>query len=135
MPVLIGGDLNTLTYNHTGGGGGEGTLYLADHPGEQWRRIGMVPFWEPLLDYAASRNFSYENCNILEKPTCRNPLRDGRSVFYNLDWFLQRGLVCSGPARVESIFHLGQAESPQDVRSFQGREMSDHDIVLINAGR
>jgi endonuclease/exonuclease/phosphatase family metal-dependent hydrolase len=132
MPVLIGGDLNTLCYE---GSGGEGDSYLADHPGEQLRRLGQVPSWEPLLDYAASRGFGYGDCNILEKPTCRGPLKDGRTVLLNLDWFLCRGAACSRPVRVESIFRRKSlVNAPEEVYAYYGQELADHDMVLVTCG-
>ncbi|MDR0451342.1 MAG: hypothetical protein LBH26_08760 [Treponema sp.] len=131
-PVLIGGDMNSNTVD----GDRDGEMrYLADHPGEMWRRIGRVPDYEPQLDYAASRGFSYADCNILEKTTRRKPMDDGRTVALNLDWFYQRGLSCSNPVKIESIFHKnGLAGAPEEVLAYQGREMSDHDIVLVSCG-
>jgi endonuclease/exonuclease/phosphatase family metal-dependent hydrolase len=133
MPVLMGGDINTNTVD----GGDDGQMqYLSVHPDEQWRRIGQVPSWEPLMDYAASRGFGYEDCNTLAKPTRRKPMEDGRTVILNLDWFFQRGFSCSAPVRVESIFHRnGFGNVPEEVLSYQGRELSDHDIVMIRCGR
>lgn len=132
MPVLLGGDLNTLCYD---GSRGEGLSCLAAHPGEQLRRLGQVPSWEPLLDYAASRGFGYEDCNIQEKPTCRDPLQDGRTVLLNLDWFLCRAAACSRPLRVESIFRCKSlVDPPEEVYSYYGQELADHDIVLVTCG-
>jgi endonuclease/exonuclease/phosphatase family metal-dependent hydrolase len=133
MPVLIGGDMNTNTVD---GNNGEEMRYLADHPGEQWRRLGQIPSWEPQLDYAASRGFGYEDCNILAKPTRRKPMDDGQTVLLNLDWFYQRGFDCSNPVRVESIFHCdGIENAPEEALAYQGKELSDHDMVLVNCGR
>lgn len=133
MPVLIGGDMNTNTVD----GNSEGQMqYLAGHPDEQWGRIARIPAWEPLMDYAASRGFSYADCNVMEKPTRRKPLEDGRTVMLNLDWFFQRGFSCSDPVRVESIFHCnGFSGAPEEVFAYQGIELSDHDIVMIRCGK
>jgi endonuclease/exonuclease/phosphatase family metal-dependent hydrolase len=132
MPVLIGGDLNTICYDD---GQEEARLYTADHPEEQLRRLGQIPSWEPLLDYAASRGFGYTDCNILEKPTCRDPLKDGRTILLNLDWFLSRSAACSNPVRVESIFRRNSlVNAPEEIFSYYGQELADHDIVLVNCG-
>jgi endonuclease/exonuclease/phosphatase family metal-dependent hydrolase len=129
LPVLIGGDMNTNTVD---GNSDTQMQYLADHPGEQWQRIGQIPSWEPQLDYAASRGFAYGQCNVLEKPTRRKPMNDGRTVVLNLDWFYERGLKCSESMRIESIFHCNGLRTPPDeVRTYQGQELSDHDIVLV----
>ncbi|MDR0623303.1 MAG: endonuclease/exonuclease/phosphatase family protein [Treponema sp.] len=133
LPVLIGGDMNTNTVD---GNGDNQMFYLADHPGEQWRRLGQIPSWEPQMDYAASRGFRYDDCNIMEKTTRRKPMSDGRTVLLNLDWFYQRGLDCRNPVKVESIFHTnGLGDVPGDIRAYQGQEMSDHDMVLVACGR
>jgi endonuclease/exonuclease/phosphatase family metal-dependent hydrolase len=133
MPVLIGGDMNTNTVD---GNDNSQMVYLADHPGEQWRRIGQIPFWEPQMDHAVSRGFSYEDCNIPEKVTRRKPMEDGRTVLLNLDWFYQRGLECRDPVRVESIFHPnGFRNPPGEILRYRGQELSDHDMVLISCGR
>jgi hypothetical protein len=72
----------------------------------------------------------------MEKPTRRKPMDDGRTVLLNLDWFFQRGFSCSDPVRVESIFHRnGFGEVPEEVLSYQGCELSDHDIVMVRCGR
>jgi endonuclease/exonuclease/phosphatase family metal-dependent hydrolase len=132
MPVLIGGDMNTNTVD---GNSNSQMEFLAGDPGEQWRRMGQVPSWEPQMDYAVSRGFSYKDCTIMEKPTRRKPMPDGRSIVLNLDWFYQRGFYCSDPVRVESIFHCdGFGPAPEEVFSYQGIELSDHDIVMIRCG-
>ncbi|GHV94680.1 endonuclease [Spirochaetia bacterium] len=136
MPVLIGGDMNSNTVD----GDKDGEMqYLADHPAEMWHRIGQVPAYEPLLDYAASRGFSYADCNVPEKTTRRKPMDDGRTVALNLDWFFQRGLTCSAPVKIESIFHknglIGAlADSAAEIAAFQGQELSDHDMVMVRCG-
>ena len=129
MPVLLGGDMNTNTVD---GNSDDAMRALCDDAGEMWRRIGDVPAFEPLLDYASSRGFSYADCNVQAKTTRRKPLEDGRTVALNLDWFFARGLRCSSPAKVESIFHKnGLVGAGADVLRFQGQEMSDHDMVLV----
>jgi endonuclease/exonuclease/phosphatase family metal-dependent hydrolase len=131
MPVLIGGDMNSNTVD----GDSDGDMqYLADHPGEMWRRIGRVPSYEPQLDYAASRGFGYAGCNILEKTTRRKPVDDGRTVALNLDWFYQRGLLCSNPVKIESIFHKNGFAGTEETAAYQGQEMSDHDIIIVTCG-
>jgi endonuclease/exonuclease/phosphatase family metal-dependent hydrolase len=135
IPVLLGGDLNTLCYDNQDGNGGDKIRHLAEHPAEQLRCISSVPSMEPLLNFAASRGFGYADCNILEKPTCRDAIPDGRTVLLNLDWFLARGLPCFGAGRVESIFRVKSLiNAPNDVYSYYGQEMSDHDMVFIDCG-
>lgn len=134
IPVLVGGDMNTNTVEGNAPGSME---YLNLHPEEQWRRLGQIPCWEPQLEYAAAQGYSYEDCNIMVKSTRRKPMPDGGSILLNLDWFFQKGLCCTNPARVESIFHCNglREDAPEDVRRYQGRELSDHDIVLVTCGK
>jgi endonuclease/exonuclease/phosphatase family metal-dependent hydrolase len=130
MPVLLGGDMNTNTVD---GNNDEEMRALCDDAAEMWRRIGDVPAFEPLLDYAASRGFSYACCNLMAKTTRRKPLEDGRTAALNLDWFFERGLRCSSPAKVESVFHKnGLVDAGDEVLRFQGQEMSDHDMVMVS---
>lgn len=130
IPILLGGDMNTNTV----AGDKPGEMdYLAEHPDEQWQRIGQIPAWEPQLEFAASRGYSYTDCNIMAKATRRKPMPDGRSILLNLDWFFQRGLNCRTPVRVESIFHCDglHDDAPEKIKAYQGQELSDHDIVLV----
>ena len=134
IPILLGGDMNTNTV----AGDKPGEMdYLADNPDEQWRRLGQIPVWEPQLDFAAVRGYSYIDCNIMAKTTRRKPMPDGRTILLNLDWFYQRGLNCSNPVRVESIFHCDglRGGAPEEIKAYQGQELSDHDIVLVTCER
>lgn len=133
LPILVGGDMNTNTVD----GNNDGAMQaLNDDPSEQWRRLGRIPQLEPQLNMAVSRGYDYSSCNIMEKTTRRKPMKDGRMVYLNLDWFYQKGLSCSNPLRVESIFRMeGLMNPPSEVRGFTGQELSDHDIVCVSCGR
>lgn len=129
LPVLIGGDMNTNTVSGNTPGSME---YLEEHPQEQLRRLGDIPNIEPLMDHAAQRGFSYSDCNLMNKITRRKPMPSGATIELNLDWFFQRGLKCSQPQRVETIFRMKDLENPPaDVSDFEGKELSDHDAVTV----
>lgn len=129
LPVLIGGDMNTNTISGNTPGSME---YLEEHPQEQLRRLGDIPNLEPLMDCAAQRGFSYSDCNLMNKVTRRKHMPSGAAVELNLDWFFQRGLTCSHPQRVETIFRMKDLENPPaHVADFEGKELSDHDVVTV----
>lgn len=129
LPVLIGGDMNTNTVSGNTPGSME---YLEEHPQEQVRRLGDIPNIEPLMNHAANRGYSYTDCNIMEKITRRKPMESGATVELNLDWFFQKGLKCSRPERVETIFRMADlVQPPAEVADFEGKELSDHDAVTI----
>ncbi|MDR1851806.1 MAG: endonuclease/exonuclease/phosphatase family protein [Propionibacteriaceae bacterium] len=132
-PILLGGDLNTNGFTARGGVGPE-LRWLADNPGEQWAWMGSVPEHEPIFELAASRGYDYAGCNVMNKPTRRNVIKDGSIVLLNLDWFFSRGLECSHPLRVESIFRSKVLVEPDaDYSGLTGQEMSDHDVILVEA--
>ncbi|MDR0839793.1 MAG: endonuclease/exonuclease/phosphatase family protein [Christensenellaceae bacterium] len=129
IPLLVGGDMNTNTVD---GDSPNEMKDLGANPDEAWRRIGDIPAFEPLMGAAEELGLSYRDCNIFAKTTRRKPTLDGLTTPLNLDWFFQRGLRCSDPRKVESIFHLQAFEgAPSSVNAFHGQEMSDHDIVLV----
>lgn len=131
IPVIIGGDMNTNTVD---GDSDTEMEALNDDVPEQWIRIAKVADFEPQLGYIEERGYSYKDCNIIEKVTRRKPMVDGQTMLLNLDWFYQRGLNCSNPIRVESIFRTsslsGETES---LKPYEARELSDHDIILVDS--
>ncbi len=129
IPVLIGGDMNTNTVDGNASGGMD---FFVQNEAEQWRRMEDIPSFEPLMEFAASRGYSYADCNLLRKSTRRKPMPGGHSILLNLDWFFQKGLTCTDPARVETIFHMASLpNAKEELSSLEGLEMTDHDAVTI----
>lgn len=133
LPVLLGGDMNTNTVNGAGPRGGMDDLY--QNEAEQARRMGRIPDFEPLMDIAAAAGYSYRNCNLINKSTRRKPMPDGSVIRLNLDWFFARGLACSVPLRVETVFdHTALSGAPVSLARFDGQELSDHDAITVTCG-
>ncbi len=127
LPAIIGGDMNTNTVNSTA----DDLLWLAGSKELQRQRLANVPAYEPLMNYAADRGYSYADCNIPAKTTRRRPEPGYPDTDLNLDWFFQRGFACSDPVRVEGIFnHKELAPEAPDLSEFDGRLLSDHDAVI-----
>ncbi len=127
LPAIIGGDMNTNTVNNAT----SDMLWLAGSKELQRRRLSNVPAYEPLMNYAAGRGYSYADCNIPAKTTRRRPEPGYPDIDLNLDWFFQRGFACSNPVRVEGIFnHKELIPEAPDFSEFDGRLLSDHDAVI-----
>ncbi|MHC1787698.1 MAG: endonuclease/exonuclease/phosphatase family protein [Christensenellales bacterium] len=133
LPVLIGGDMNTNTVD---GDAPDGMAALEGNPSEQARRMANIPAFEPLMASAKAWGCSYEDCNLLDKPTRRKHMPGGQDILLNLDWFFQKGLYCRDPRRVETIFsHLDLMGDAGRFAALDGQEMSDHDAVAITCSR
>jgi len=99
---------------------------------EQLRRSQNVPAFEPQMAVAEEFGYSYADCNILSKFTRRKPMPDGSVIRMNLDWFFQKGFVCSAPARVETILdYAALPGAPEALKQWDGRELADHDAVAV----
>ncbi|MDL2258422.1 endonuclease/exonuclease/phosphatase family protein [Eubacteriales bacterium OttesenSCG-928-K08] len=129
LPVLIGGDMNTNTVD--GDAPGSMDVFLQNEA-EQQRRMKIIPQLEPLMDCVKDYGYSYEDCNIMIKPTRRKPMPDGSTILLNLDWFFQKGLNCSKPERVETLLHLNElVNAPDALLQHDGFELSDHDAITV----
>ena len=89
MPVILGGDLNTNTYD-----GCDKKVVLEVAASEELRRrcLEEVPEWENCLRVA--ENFGYTLVPTTQEPTRRKTLPDGSWLPLRLDWFLLRGVSC-----------------------------------------
>ncbi len=129
IPILVGGDMNTNTVN----GDTLGSMNVFYHnEEEQDRRLAIIPTLEPLMRCAEEFGYSYTDCNLMNKTTRRKPMPDGSTVRLNLDWFFQKGLTCSNPLRVETVFkHTELSGQPKELSIYDGQELSDHDAVVV----
>ena len=129
IPVLIGGDMNTNTVDGDAPDGMD--IFYGDIP-EQARRMADIPAYEPLMPCAQKWGYSYEDCNIMDKPTRRKHAPGYPDILLNLDWFFQRGLACWEPKRVETVFSMSAlTRKEEQFASFEGQELSDHDAVAV----
>ncbi len=129
LPVLIGGDMNTNTVD----GDSQANMEDLKDKAEQYKRLGDIPFYEPMMALAEARGYTYKNCNLFDKSTRRKHMPGEEDILLNLDWFFQRGLKCSKPSRVETIFHHRLLPGcPEELNAFDGKELSDHDAVAVS---
>ena len=128
LPVLIGGDMNTNTVD----GDSQSNMEELKDKAELMKRLGAIPEYEPMMELAAARGYAYRDCNLFNKSTRRKHMPGEEDVLLNLDWFFQRGLSCSLPARVETIFdHTALPGCPEYMKEFDGKELSDHDAIAV----
>lgn len=129
LPVLIGGDMNTNTVD----GDSQANMEDLKDKAEQYKRLGSIPSHEPMMAIAEAHGYTYRDCNLFDKSTRRKHMPGEEDILLNLDWFFQRGLNCSEPSRVETIFsHQILPGCQEELRDFDGKELSDHDAVAVS---
>ncbi len=125
MPVFMGGDFNTNTYD------GADLEAAGNFLREQ--QLGMPPrdvaAHEPLLSMAEAAGFTYRECNDLASMTRRKPLPEG-VLEMHLDWIFLRGLTCLDRGTVSTQVRdwtwMGEDSA---LRRFDRPELADHNAV------
>lgn len=129
LPILIGGDMNTNTVD---GNAEDGMDVFRSNDAEQERRMADIEAFEPLMACAKEFGYTYNDCNLMNKSTRRKHVAAEPDILLNLDWFFQRGLICSKPLRVETVFsHEVLSGDAQELSHLDGEEMSDHDAIAV----
>ena len=125
MPIALGGDLNTNTFD---GRDKAAIQEIASDADLQRRCLEDVPEWEACLRTAES--FGYTLVPDLSLPTRRKPLPQGGFLPLRLDWLLLRGIK-SEISRVVSTRKEDCTFAPEGsaLSQFQGEELSDHNAV------
>lgn len=125
MPVLLGGDLNTNTFD---GRDKDAIQAVAGSAELQRRCLEDVAAWEGCLPAAEAAGYRL----LPEKavPTRRKPLPGGGHLDLRLDWLLVRG-VEAGESRTISTRKedCGFAPAGSALEAFTGEELSDHNAV------
>ena len=125
MPVLLGGDLNTNTFD---GRDKDAIQAVAGSAELQRRCLEDVAAWEGCLPAAEAAGYRL----LPEKavPTRRKPLPGGGHLDLRLDWLLVRG-VEAGESRTVSTrkADCGFAPAGSALAAFAGEELSDHNAV------
>jgi endonuclease/exonuclease/phosphatase family metal-dependent hydrolase len=116
MPVLIGGDFNTSTFDvPLSRIPGQVEATLRDDP----MRLTLPVPYEPMFDAFRSRGYEWETCNDMGKTTQRTrPDGSPPPPFGRIDWIFARGLDCTGAAVIPAIDAKGIA-------------ISDHDLLAV----
>lgn len=130
MPVILGGDLNTNTFD---GRSKEDIGDIAGSPALRRRCLEGVFAHEPLLPMCAEAG--YEIVPGEPRLTRRKPLPDGSFLPLRLDWILLRGLRATDSRMVSTAKEdLTFARPGSALERFGGRELSDHNAVWAMCG-
>lgn len=125
MPVLLGGDLNTNTFD---GRDKDAIRAVAGSPELRRRCLEDVAVWEGCLP--AAEKMGYRILPDQARPTRRKPLPGGGCLELRLDWLLVRGLE-AGESRTVSTRRedCGFAPPGSALAAFSGEELSDHNAI------
>lgn len=125
MPVILGGDLNTNTFD---GRSKEDIGDIAGSPELRRRCLEDVFDFEPLLPMCAAAG--YDIVPGEPRLTRRKPLPDGDFLPLRLDWILLRGLRAEESRMVSTAREdLTYARPGSALERFMGAELSDHNAV------
>lgn len=125
MPVILGGDLNTNTFD---GRSKEDIGDIAGSPELRRRCLEDVFDFEPLLPMCAAAG--YDIVPGEPRLTRRKPLPDGDFLPLRLDWILLRGLKAEESRMVSTAREdLTCARPGSALERFTGAELSDHNAV------
>jgi endonuclease/exonuclease/phosphatase family metal-dependent hydrolase len=125
MPVILGGDLNTNTFD---GRSKEDIGNIAGSPELRRRCLEGVFDFEPLLPLAAAEGYQI----VPEEPklTRRKPLPDGGFLPLRLDWIMLKGVSATRNHMVSTARKdLTYARPGSALASFTGDELSDHNAI------
>lgn len=125
MPVILGGDLNTNTFD---GRDKDAIREIAGSPELQRRCLEDVALWEGCLPAAEAAGY----LAVPERPipTRRKPLPGGGHLDLRLDWLLVRGLETAESRTISTRTEDCAFAAPGSaLAAFQGEELSDHNAV------
>ena len=136
IPVLMGGDLNTNTFD----GRSVPTIeFLSDHVELLVSQMEHVEDYEPCLQDLLAGGYDWKSCSLdraaLEQGerklditgTRRKPLPDGSDMLLRLDWLLPRGFRALDNRTVSTLAKdCGFAPEGSALAAFGKKELSDH---------
>ena len=131
MPVVLGGDLNTNTFD---GRDKEAIGQIAGDRALQRRCLEDVAAWEGAL--TAAEAAGYRAFPDAPLPTRRKPLPGGGHLALRLDWLLVRGMDVTESRTISTRREdCGFAREGSALASFTGEELSDHNAVWAQMER
>ena len=123
LPVILGGDLNTNTFD---GNDIPGFTKLFNDPERLAKHMAAVEKYERVLPQAEENGFSYREFSSTEG-TRRKPMPGGKSMLLKLDWLMARGMECVDHGTVSTeTKDCTWAEPGSALAKFTGPELSDH---------
>jgi endonuclease/exonuclease/phosphatase family metal-dependent hydrolase len=133
LPVLIGGDLNTNTFD---GRCVPAIEFLSAHPQLLLDQMRHLEDYEPCLKDAEELGYSWRSAASknddagLPIGTRRKSLPDGSDMLIRLDWLLPKGLKASDGKTISTLTRdCGFAPNGSALSAFEGKELSDHNAV------
>ena len=125
MPVVLGGDLNTNTFD---GRDKDAIQAVAGSAELQRRCLEDVAAWEECLPAAEAAG--YRLLPERAVPTRRKPVPGGGHLDLRLDWLLVRGLEAKESRTISTRkADCGFARPGSALAAFTGEELSDHNAV------
>ena len=122
-PVMIGGDLNTNTFD---GNDIPGFTALFNDPERLAKHMAAVEKYERVLPQAEENGFSYREFSSIEG-TRRKSMPGGKSMLLKLDWLMARGMECVDHGTISTeTKDCTWAEPGSALAKFTGPELSDH---------
>lgn len=125
MPIALGGDLNTNTFD---GRDKDAIQEIAADPALQRRCLEDVAVWEGCLPAAKQAGY----LAVPDRPiaTRRKPLPNGSFLPLRLDWLLLRGLTPRNSRTISTCRETWPFACPDSaLEAFGGQELSDHNAV------
>ena len=128
MPVLLGGDLNTNTFD---GRDKDAIQSIAADRSLQRRCLEQVARYEPCLPLAERYGYrAVPAGNVGELATRRKPLPGGGCLPLRLDWLLVRGMEVTESRNVATCRDSWPFAAPGSaLAAFGGQELSDHNAL------
>lgn len=124
LPVVIGGDLNTNTFD---GRDTAAIQTLEDDPNAYREHLEQMVEREPLFEAARMAGYAWQPAGAM---TRRKPLPDGRVLELQLDWILYRGVQLAdsriASTRADDWTFAREGEA---LKRFSAQELSDHNVV------
>lgn len=125
MPVVLGGDLNTNTFD---GRDKDAINEIAGSAELQRRCLEDVAQWESVLPRADA--LGYQAVPAQPISTRRKPLPGGGSLDLRLDWLLLQGVTSEESRTISTRAKDCTFAVPDSaLAKFQGEELSDHNAV------
>ena len=127
IPVVIGGDCNTNTFD--GNDKDAFTKYFNEL--ENGAKARDVEDYEPLLNMCEEYGYDYKSFNGNHLVTRRKPMVViEKDLPLHLDWIFAKGLVCTGHGCVSTaVEDFSWAKPDSKLKKLDYKQLSDHNAV------